>query len=1312
MSNVASQPRASRSPSCIDRDVEDQFDHFIPSLPEESYPDHNICLTQPMSDVLKGTSQLTLPSQANLVLIAADQFIVQTEQYSADLGTYSHAFSPPTLDHSFQTPEYSSEHQFSDPSIPNTPSWEDSWFPSGAPVELDETETLTIHASNDSNHLAINGALYDTIQGRELKVVSTLLPSEIPRQLMSPQLTNTPSPSGQHSQNGIMGPTSVPVGATPHSNPEENKARSRSLRVNPHHTPATSGSSSLQASPSDAFIPAPSPILMVSTYNRGDSPARSAIPMARSSSKRSRTSQSSAFLTPANHYSDDEDDDGLHQGPSQSALSHVSRAKDGSWLPDSTSGQTGLDPTTRGDQYVPSLKEIEEKRQIDEKNAEVASWLEKSEAGSELGEELEVGPQPRSTRLARPRARAHSTGARPGNPRLSAPDDSGLPGPGVVLDEDSDGAYTEDSASWSLADDAPESPPADVDVHLSDDQSLFPAIEETTPEQEEPLPRQFIRAQPWQDVVRGPILHDPVYQPKTSNAAMYKYDLLATKFETASRAATWGTRRRLSETDVQSILSGQSVRKLSLAQKTRERGNSFVKQASRFIPRRSSSNAKKKDAEPSRDNSSTESLQKKRTDTLSSFKSLQRIPSIGKAPKTPPVNTGGALLAMTGQLTAVGRSTSANPDTGGFLQGPWQALNRHRSKSEIPRTKSSDTPGLAQLMTNHGGPPMPTLASPMQEKASVEKHPMVHADDDHEIDEDEDEAEPITEQGVRIDLKVKMDNIVPNFEGFRTHATQLNPRLQPFLADRIVHEQVRRYKKLVENKVKHTHAVKNLKECPSRSFCFDLGGEAKDLPPRMSTKDPEASGAQFQVSGNGDSDGEANTFAEGVVTAALFPAGIPLPPVKRLPAEFECSLCFKVKKFQKPSDWTKHVHEDVQPFTCTFADCSDTRSFKRKADWVRHENERHRHLEWWKCNMPECNHICYRKDNFVQHLVREHKKREPKVKLRGSASSRAKPVADPMAAWQTRVEEEEISELWRLVEMCHVETQKKPKDEVCKFCGNVCTSWKKLTVHLAKHMEQIAMPVLELVKSRVVSPDTIISPIERSNRQHRVPNPASPQGNMKAEPNSVSPYLMNVTPQHTGLQATTSPSAYSQDSHYTTSMQNSPNFPHTPTSTYDPRVAMQPQDMTQFAQMHNLPANMSYGPYQNARQPPSFTPINTTGSATSTYPPFNSVRRSPQQMIPDGPQSHPGFGQIDTMYNSQPPQQAVFSSPTEAGPYAAQFDVSMDQMPHYTTSTMAYHPSGLSTGTPLPPNLIYDPQQEPPFLANQSNDQSYPYTPH
>lgn len=135
--------------------------------------------------------------------------------------------------------------------------------------------------------------------------------------------------------------------------------------------------------------------------------------------------------------------------------------------------------------------------------------------------------------------------------------------------------------------------------------------------------------------------------------------------------------------------------------------------------------------------------------------------------------------------------------------------------------------------------------------------------------------------------------------------------------------------------------------------------------------------------------------------------------------------------------------------------------FKRKADWVRHENEGHRHLEWWTCDVEECKHTCYRRDNFLQHLVREHKFKEPKIKTKAAIKKAG--ANDPT---------------WQKVEKCHAETTKRPQSEPCSFCGKTFPTWKKLTVHLAKHMEHISLPVLRLVSSKDLNEDTIVSPVQ------------------------------------------------------------------------------------------------------------------------------------------------------------------------------------------------------------------------------------------
>ncbi|PGH04453.1 CAMK protein kinase [Polytolypa hystricis UAMH7299] len=310
----------------------------------------------------------------------------------------------------------------------------------------------------------------------------------------------------------------------------------------------------------------------------------------------------------------------------------------------------------------------------------------------------------------------------------------------------------------------------------------------------------------------------------------------------------------------------------------------------------------------------------------------------------------------------------------------------------------------------------------------------------------------VDDKGPVMNLAVGTDLIVPTLDGFRAHARKLNPRLQPAIMERVAKEQTLRYKKLVDLKLKHADAVSQ-HMCAAGKHCFNQGGIATYLTPQTSPKNP-----QFLVnSSRTPEDG----LSDGVVVSALFPPGVPLPPVSHLPAEFECSLCFKVKKFQKPSDWTKHVHEDLQPFTCTFPECTEPKSFKRKADWVRHEDVKHRHLVWWTCNFPDCLYTSDRKDKFIQHLALEHKILDPK---NASARSQLNKNLHAVLAVYPLTREQSLEERRTLVDECKHETEKKVEGEACCFCGNVYSRQKKLADHMARHMEQISMPVLELVK--------------------------------------------------------------------------------------------------------------------------------------------------------------------------------------------------------------------------------------------------------
>lgn len=847
-----------------------------------------------------------------------------------------------------------------------------------------------------------------------------------------------------------------------------------------------------------------SPIVRVENYSREDSPSHSDI--SRPVSKRSYGSRRSGnHLSPYPHdESSDEEVERREQVCVQPVMRAQERNDDGEWTKAGGSGQAGLSPDDRqvmADAWVPSIDDIVEQRVKNEKKLEVQEWLTKSEVGSEAGD---MAPSNNFLKPIAGRRRAKSTNdvqrrVPPGIFELGVRtdfdhiDDTTIPGPGRYIDERSDYGDYDDDDDDSVE---PESPPAAVVFHENGaGSSYFPPMQDTAAAVDADV-------RPWVDAPVQSANPSSRYQPPTSNAAMMRFLVRAKDVESASLAATVGS-RRLSESDIGSIRAAPGVARLiepdPKKQKERQRRPSFLEN---IMPKRTPSNILKRKGSIPVQPTPDPALEKSKDPIMEKPK---RIGSWGR-PKSPRVDTNFSNHSKEAVLPS---STGLTSTSTTWLRGPRNVIKRSRSRSDIGRS-----PGLAELMTQHGGPPMPMLASPLAEteatKPSAQPSPAG--------DDDDDEVEAVT-----MDLKVRTDPIIPTYEGFRTHARQLNPRLGDFMVERITQEQMRRYKRLLEFKVKHLNAVKS-KNCGSHKFCTDLGGEAIPLAPRVGNKDADAPFIGFQITAPGSSDDDGEPPPEGTVVSAQFPSGVPLPPVKRLPAEFECHLCFKVKKFYKPSDWTKHVHEDVQPFTCTFPNCGEPKSFKRKADWVRHENERHRQLENWTCSIQDCNHTCYRKDNFVQHLVREHKIAEPRSRTgRGSnkdpaagADQGKKLLHSDVAAFANSA----TDDIWAIVESCRRDTTKQPKDEPCRFCGNICNSWKKLTVHLAKHMEQISMPILALVDQKLLNADSIISPVVEMPESRKLSiTPSRSPIDMSSRYNPNSTYAPGIDPS----------SLYSQD---------------------------------------------------------------------------------------------------------------------------------------------------------------------------------------
>ena len=58
--------------------------------------------------------------------------------------------------------------------------------------------------------------------------------------------------------------------------------------------------------------------------------------------------------------------------------------------------------------------------------------------------------------------------------------------------------------------------------------------------------------------------------------------------------------------------------------------------------------------------------------------------------------------------------------------------------------------------------------------------------------------------------------------------------------------------------------------------------------------------------------------------------------------------------------------------------------------------------------------------------------------------------------------------LFLIVEHCRHKTNKQALDEPCCFCGDMFDSFKHLLAHIAGHQQQLALPILELVKAKSV----------------------------------------------------------------------------------------------------------------------------------------------------------------------------------------------------------------------------------------------------
>jgi hypothetical protein len=770
-----------------------------------------------------------------------------------------------------------------------------------------------------------------------------------------------------------------------------------------------------------------SPIVRIE--NCDDVPNQSSL--SRSLSRRSHGSKrSNQHLSP--YEEDESSDDGSVTG---SISAHTAtRNDDGAWVQKSERATGGLSPIHRSalnNQEIQSPDEQAELRKRAEHNARVTNWLTHSAHGSED----EDDPQPKGHKN-RPRARSTNDIAAIRNLHSLQSQQAKLgflcvpPGPGIMVNETSDyGDEDEEEITSVYSHSASDtgSPVADVATRIAEKVEFeIPAIPQRLP---------------WEDLENGP---ERPLAYTTSNAALMAYYNKAKEFDTVSLATTIGTKasRRRSISDIDSLFShdgtSRQVTSASNQSITKEK-KGISNYFSNMIPRSTSRKRKSESstmtsppiANPAPSNAAAPSGQR-------------RLSNLVNRPRTPKLNTDLPITGIDSRSPIMAAASAISSKI------------RSRSKSDTGRT-----PGIADMWQSTGGPPVGYLAAPAKSFGTHQVSSPHSRRSGNDSDDDED--------GVDMDLSVRQDmTVIPTYEGFQRQIQILNPRVDLRILDRLVQEQVKRYRRLVDARTEHQRDALSGK-CASEHLCAAHGGQPEPI-----TAKPGGKGAAnlpiFQIVPPGTT--LDNSELPGDAQAATFRGGVPQPPVQTLPSRFECQYCFQAKDFKKPSDWTKHIHEDVQPFTCTFPDCNDPKSFKRKADWVRHESERHRQLESWTCNFEDCTHVCYRRDNFVQHLVREHKVPEPKIRTgrhggtKSPAWSPKTPVdfGDSYGPRVFRTEEEASEAVSKHVENCKSDSTKDPSTEPCRFCGNILKSWKQLTVHLAKHMEQIAMPIIPLVE--------------------------------------------------------------------------------------------------------------------------------------------------------------------------------------------------------------------------------------------------------
>ncbi|KAK1750909.1 cold-shock' DNA-binding domain-containing protein [Echria macrotheca] len=85
---------------------------------------------------------------------------------------------------------------------------------------------------------------------------------------------------------------------------------------------------------------------------------------------------------------------------------------------------------------------------------------------------------------------------------------------------------------------------------------------------------------------------------------------------------------------------------------------------------------------------------------------------------------------------------------------------------------------------------------------------------------------------------------------------------------------------------------------------------------------------------------------------------------------FECPFCWTIQFVSDRGEWKKHVFFDLQPYVCTFENCTSG-LFETRHEWWQHELDTHRRK--WRCTIcPSTQTVCGDKTQIEHHLRTRH----------------------------------------------------------------------------------------------------------------------------------------------------------------------------------------------------------------------------------------------------------------------------------------------------------------------------------------------------